>query len=76
MTKIIDNVKDLYLKFKNSSKEARYKAVLRSSVVLAGLMRYLVLITIGYIILYPLLYMLSSAFRSRDSFFDPTTIWI
>lgn len=76
MTNIINNVKELYLKFKNSSKEARYKAILRSTSVLASLMRYLVLITIGYIILYPLLYMISSAFRSRDSFFDPTTIWI
>lgn len=76
MTNIINNVKELYLKFKNSSKEARYKAILKTTAVFAGFMRYLVLITIGYIILYPLLYMISSAFRSRDSFFDPTTIWI
>ncbi len=76
MIKGIENVKNLYQKVKNSSSEARYKAVLKSNSVFLSLMRYVVLITIGYIILYPIFYMLSSSIRTRNSFLDPTVIWI
>lgn len=76
MTKGIENIKGFYNKVKNSSAEARYKALRRANGVLASVMRYFVLITIGYIVLYPLFYMISSAIRTRDSFFDPSIIWI
>ncbi len=76
MIKGIENVKNLYQKVKNSSAEARYKAVLKANGVFFSLMRYVVLITIGYIILYPIFYMLSSSIRTRNSFLDPTVIWI
>lgn len=73
---VIDNVKDTFLKLKNGTKETRYKAVLKANGVFTSLLRYVVLIAIGYIILYPLLYMISSAFRTRDSFYDPSIVWI
>lgn len=73
---IVDNVKNLYNKVKNSSAETRYKAILRGNRVLTSIMRYVILIAIGYIILYPLFYMISSAIRTRDSFFDPSIVWI
>ncbi len=73
---VIDNVKNTFLKFKNGTKETRYKAVLKANSVFSSLLRYIVLIAIGYIILYPLLYMVSSAIRTRDSFYDPSIIWI
>ncbi len=73
---VIDNVKNSLLKFKNGSKEARYKAVLKANGVFVSVLRYVVLIAIGYIILYPLLYMISSAIRTRDSFYDPSIVWI
>ncbi len=76
MTKVVDKVKNLYNKAKNSTSEARYKTLLKASGVLTAAFRYLVLITVGYIVLYPLLYMISSAIRTRDSFFDPSIIWI
>lgn len=73
---IVDNVKNFYNKIKSSSAEARYKALLRGNRVLTSLMRYVILIAIGYIILYPLFFMISSAIRTRDSFFDPSIVWI
>jgi multiple sugar transport system permease protein len=76
VTKVVDKVKNLYNKAKNSTSEARYKTLLKASGVLTAAFRYLVLITVGYIVLYPLLYMISSAIRTRDSFFDPSIIWI
>ncbi len=76
MVKGIENVKNLYHKVKNSSSEARYKAVLKANSVFTSLMRYVVLITIGYIILYPIFYMLSSSIRTRNSFLDPSVVWI
>lgn len=74
--KVFNNIKDSVLKFENASSETRYKALRRANGVFASLLRYLVLITIGYIILYPLLYMISSAFRARESFYDPSVVWI
>lgn len=76
MIKGVENVKKLYHKVKDSSAEARYKALLKANGVFASIMRYVVLITIGYIILYPIFYMLSSSIRTRNSFFDPSIIWI
>ncbi len=76
MLKGIENVKGLYRKVKDSSSEARYKALLKANGAFASIMRYVVLITIGYIILYPLFYMLSSSIRTRNSFLDPSIVWI
>lgn len=74
--KIIDNVKEAVINFKNASSETRYKTVRKANGVFMSLLRYVVLIAIGYIILYPLFYMISSAFRTRDSFYDPSIVWI
>lgn len=74
--KVIDNIKASVLKFKNASAETRYKTVLRANSIFAALLRYVVLIAIGYIILYPLFYMVSSAIRTRESFYDPSIVWI
>ena len=40
------------------------------------LLRWLFLIAIAFIILYPLMYMLSMAFRSPEDFMDVTVIWL
>ena len=72
----VENVKDTFLKLKNGTKETRYKAIRRVNGVFGSLLRYVVLIAIGYIILYPLLYMISSSIRTRDSFYDPSIVWI
>ncbi len=69
-------VKGLYDKAKNSTTESRRKAISKVNGVFASLLRYVVLIAIGYIILYPLFYMISSAIRTRDSFYDPSVVWV
>ena len=74
--KVIDNVKASVLQFKNASAETRYKSLRKVNSIFASLLRYVVLIAIGYIILYPLFYMISSAIRTRDSFYDPSIVWI
>lgn len=76
MGNVIQRAKDLFLRIKNSSSEARYKMALKGGSILFSLMRYVILIAIGYIVLYPLFYMISSAIRTRDSFYDPTVVWI
>lgn len=35
-----------------------------------------ILVAIGYVIVYPLMYMLSSSFRTGDSYYDPTITWV
>ena len=52
--KVIDNVKASVLQFKNASAETRYKSLRKVNSIFASLLRYVVLIAIGYIILYPL----------------------
>ncbi|HET7615448.1 MAG TPA: carbohydrate ABC transporter permease, partial [Bacillales bacterium] len=37
---------------------------------------YALLISIGFIYLYPMLYMASQSFKSLDDLLDPTVIWI
>ncbi len=76
MTNIFKSIKETFLKFKNSSSETRYKMILKGNSVLTALLRYVVLIAIGYIILYPLLYMISSSIRMREAFYDPSIVWV
>ena len=38
--------------------------------------RLLILLAIGYIILYPLFYMIVSSISTRDAFLDPGRIWL
>lgn len=76
MGNVIQRAKDFFLRIKNASSETRYKMALKCSSILFSLMRYVILIAIGYIVLYPLFYMISSAIRTRESFYDPTVVWI
>ena len=41
-----------------------------------GIIRWVFLLSISYILLYPMLYMLSSAFRAPGDFIDPTVVWV
>ena len=41
-----------------------------------NLLRWYFLISIAFVILYPLMYMLTMAFRSPQDFFDVTVVWI
>lgn len=43
---------------------------------MGNLLRWLFLLAIAFIILYPLLYMVSMAFRSPKDFMDITVVWL
>ncbi|MBO5725745.1 MAG: carbohydrate ABC transporter permease [Clostridia bacterium] len=51
------------------AKEAAFKFV-------TGVARWVFLLSISYILLYPMLYMISSAFRGSEDFVDPTVVWV
>ncbi len=44
--------------------------------ILNLIVRWFILLSIGYIVLYPLFYMMTASFSSRESFLDPTVVWI
>ena len=51
------------------AKEAAFKFV-------TGIIRWAFLLSISYILLYPMIYMISSAFRDAQDFVDPTVVWV
>ncbi len=48
----------------------------KSKAVLLTVFKYYILVVIGYIVLYPLLYMLSNAFKGEKALVDVSFIWI
>lgn len=44
--------------------------------IILGILRYAILLSIGYIVLYPLLYAVITSLRVPDSLYDPTRQWI
>ena len=56
--------------FKSSKASKHISSVFQSAV------RYFILLSIGYIVLYPLIYMVSASFSAKESFLDPTSVWI
>ncbi|MBQ5902195.1 MAG: carbohydrate ABC transporter permease, partial [Clostridia bacterium] len=40
------------------------------------LARFLIIVGLSFILLYPILYMISMSFRSADQVADPSVIWI
>lgn len=51
-------------------------ALNRTSTILWKLFRFFLLFGLSFILLYPLLYSLSVAFRPYDELFDPSVVWI
>ena len=47
-----------------------------SGVIVFSLLRYLFLILIGYVVLYPLLYMISNAVKDQNAFLDVSRLWV
>ncbi len=54
----------------------RKKLAEKSSGFVYSLFRYLLLIGIAYIVLFPLLYMVALAFRPSEQLTDPTVVWL
>lgn len=47
-----------------------------AAAIIVPIIRWVFLITVGYIIIYPLLYMIAASFREASEFNDPTVVWI
>lgn len=71
-------MKNLEKFFNNPSRKLLYrkKMMNRASSVVWSVLRIVVLLAIGYIILYPLFYMIMTSLRSRQSFYDSARVWI
>lgn len=48
----------------------------RAKKVVTNLARYIFLLAFSYVLLYPLIFMISSSFQGASDFFDPTVEWI
>ncbi len=66
-------MKDLKLELNDRT---RYKIKKTTTSVLLSVLRYAFLIIVGYIVLYPLLYMLVAAFKTEADFLDVSHQWI
>ncbi len=53
-----------------------YKVKRLSVKTFVTIFRLLILISIGYVVIYPFMYMVTSAFRTGDSYYDPTITWL
>lgn len=60
----------------NNASHTLYKAKKKISNGIVYLFTIVILLAIGYVILYPLMYMISASFRTGESYFDPTISWI
>ncbi len=52
------------------------KAARKTADVVVAVVRWFILLAIGYIVIYPLFYMITSSLSSRSSLLDPTSVWI
>ena len=59
-----------------SAPEIRAAAVQKTGVVAARLVRTVFLFCMSFVVLYPILYMISVSFRTPEDLYDPTVIWI
>lgn len=60
----------------NFKKVNRKSASNTAAKIILGILRYAILLSIGYIVLYPLLYAVITSLRVPDSLYDPTRQWI
>ena len=60
----------------SASSLSTYKAKRKVLAILIAAFRYAVLISIGYIVIYPLIYMISSSIKGYTDFFDPSILWV
>ncbi len=66
----------VFLAIKSRLNFNKKHALNRTSTILWKLFRFFLLFGLSFILLYPLLYSLSVAFRPYDELFDPSVVWI
>lgn len=74
----MEKIKQLKSLFSDPSRELlrRKKMLSRASSLAWSILRIVILLAIGYIIIYPLIYMIMTSLRSRQSFYDSARVWI
>ncbi len=65
-----------FSKIKTISGISRYQVKRKSISVLFSLFRLVILTSIAYVVIYPLLYMIVTSLRTADSFSDPDIVWV
>lgn len=60
----------------NTGKFSSIKAKNQAIRIITPIVRWAFLISISYVLLYPLIYMFSASFRSVADFTDPTVMWV
>lgn len=53
-----------------------YRRTTTAKNVVVSILRLFLLISIGYVIIYPLMYMVTNSFRTGQSYYDPTITWL
>lgn len=66
----------LHFNRNNNSPLIGYRAKGKITSFMLALFRVVLLISVGYIVIYPLLYMVVTSFRSQESYSDPGIVWI
>ncbi len=69
----------MFDKIKNSSlgsKLTPYKVKKASTSFIVSIFRYALLISVSYVVLYPLIYMISNSFKDLIDYMDPNVFWI
>ncbi|MBR7132706.1 MAG: carbohydrate ABC transporter permease [Clostridia bacterium] len=54
----------------------RYKRAEQIKKISYEIFRYFILFSIGYLVIYPLIYMISAAFKSPEDFLNPGIVWL
>lgn len=76
---MVDKIKNFFGSFtseKKSSSISLYHTKRKVSAIIIGLFRYAILISISYVVLYPLFYMISNSVKGTVDFYDPSVFWI
>ena len=64
------------IRLKFPAKIELQKSKKTSGAIFFSVLRYLFLILIGYVVLYPLLYMISNAVKDQNAFLDVSRLWV
>ncbi len=77
---MIAKIKNYFKSFiktgENGSSLSVYKTKRAITSFFVSIFRYMLLISVGYIILYPLIYMVSCSIKGAMDFYDPNVFWV
>lgn len=72
----MDFIKQFFSDSPSANLRLRKKALNKTAKFIIAILRIVVLLAIGYIIIYPLFYMIVTSLRARSSYYDSARVWI